>query len=580
MDLSHISKNYESLLKQVKGFRAIPLARFFEPFAISSGSGVYGIVFKVSASGLSSKNASTKTIHLLDPTTRSRSVKFTVKDHHGTILPGDLLKITEVSPSQKNKSILSPSKNQYIRHDSASTNANFVIDEQSMMSYSAFITDYNRIYTEKEALNAIYTDMDLKIFFLLETYSAIKILNPLSITQATQDFTSPEQIHKQRRNGNPYGYIDMLGLIVKRKFLDRSITLTLWDGSPCHLTSVEPVIENATSNNWANACCDKSNNRAEEYSRIYSDLLKDHLATVNIWNNDRPPDSDQYIAASQLNVDSFNIAILLNVEKEIILPIDGSSDTKSVSFTLRSGQHQGKALRLAQPFSVIGRLFFQILKERISDVIFYLDEMDPSYPRFDHELPCIRLNASQADISLQSDFSLLTNAQQCDQRAQEKENEKGEEEEEEEEEEEDPSHSSSGHERENNSPSPGPSNPSKRIRISSESSERSSLLELNTQDDEESLSICLPDRMTVPMTYSPSFLQSWVQSNLPPFLSFASLVSTSAIRLSMAPQLFKGCTMNRIDRQVHKNTPQSFEQVFNLARIFRSILEFDPKCGG
>lgn len=516
MELQHLSRLYLQLLDQVTEFRAIPLSKLLKPFALQSGSGGYGLVSKVSADGYSAGKAMRKTIFLLDPTTCNKSIEFSVRDHSGIIVPGDILKLTEIFASNSDPQNIVLYGNRHIRHNPpASGSRRFELFNSSMLRFETFSVDYNQAYKDpiREELSMIFSEIDLKIFFLLETFIATRILHSQDLTRATSLFASSQEVYRQKLNGNTVGYIDLVGMVIKRTVLDRSVAITIFDGSPCMLPSTDPVkLESAIKTGWANHSLFSSTESTgeTESNQIYSEYLANYHITVNVWNNDRPPDSPQYVTASQLNIFSNEIIVCLNVEKEICVTPPAGSETLDpqavpcASLTLRSGQHQGKALRKATAGSVIGRLFYRMVKEKGCDLFYSIvkeqSDVQTNFP----EMPCLRLQHGEPEICLRSDFSITLATSTF--------------------------------------PSP------------------------------------LASRITFPLVHQPSdSLRNLLTVYLPSFISFSSLVSISEIRLSIYSQLLNNHIPAPVDLIMYGSqfNPQRLQDIFSLARVFHILRELN-----
>lgn len=406
MDLTHSTVIYEELLKQVTEFKAYPLSKFKNPFSIGPTSGCYGWVVKVTADGYSASNAVIKKVYLVDPTLPDEPVEFFIREHKGIMLPGDILKISRVFSSTTNPQITLYA-NRYVRNNSSVTSSTrcLEVDPQSLVRFESFIVDFNLLNKDSDKF-CLFTPEDWKIFFLLELFFSSRMLHLNNITEVSSHFISKSDVFKIKPNGNLIGYVDFVGLPVKRTLLDKSVALTIWDGSPLNLTSVDPAQGIVSKTRWAN---DSTSSQPYEpqFSKFYSKYLENYYLTVNVWNTNRPPDSPQFVSALEMNLKSNELVICFNVEKEIISPAEGEEKGK-ISLTMRSGQHQGKALRRGSPHSIIGRIFYRLLKERVDDLLYSLEPVqEKTSSNIIPDLPCIRLYDDNPLLMLCSDLSLI-----------------------------------------------------------------------------------------------------------------------------------------------------------------------------
>lgn len=282
---------------------------------------LYAVVSKVSAGQLTATSAKLKTLVLVDESCPSGVTVSCVHNvfaqkEKRNIIPGNILRISRVARQ---------------------ADGTFSCDEAVISQIPAFRFDYEN-GTPASFAATYFPKGDSQIVRRLEKWFADRIL--------LQDFSQLPVITPGSKT-----YIDFVCQVLEQRATKRNVNLTVWDGS-------QPSF--CVTDNFRAQYCDYI--YGDTFCRKNDDVF--HLAPqkhvyITIWKNESQSAIDHYHTCSTLELSGTG-GMLLFLNAEIM------STAAGVALNLRSGHHQGKAVRVVHPDSVLGRQ----LNRRLTDAIF------------------------------------------------------------------------------------------------------------------------------------------------------------------------------------------------------------------
>ena len=292
-----------------------------QPSHSRSSVSLYGVVRRVSADMKTAKSAKSKTLGLMDPSCDST---ITVCYQHNVfssnktrvIVPGNVLRISCLRPRGA---------------------AGYECDETSATQIPTFEFDYENGSPATFA-EEFFKNGDKELVRQLEQWLAERIL--------ASGFSRLPAV-----SGRDKCYIDFACQVLEQRATKKNVTLTVWDGE---LPSV-PVVDSFNVQYSCNIYGDSYRRRNED---TFSLAPHKHVF-VTVWQNESQSSVDHFLTCSSLDVNQTQAFLLfLNTE---VSALDGG-----VCLHMRSGHHQGKAVRVIHPHSILGRL----LHARLADAVF------------------------------------------------------------------------------------------------------------------------------------------------------------------------------------------------------------------
>lgn len=295
----------------------------------SCGATIFAIIKSVTAGGMTSKSATIKTIQLSDPTA---NLDIESEDKL-QLFPGHILKIENIGKIVTGN-IVKYRCQGTTRLQQIPT---FTFDFENRLP-EIFDQRYFAISHHREACK------------ILESWQAEKLLS--------WNFSKLSHVFSKT-------YLDFACEVIGQKTTKRNINLIVWDASKPSVQIQDQFRQ------------DYADNRKEfggTFQRMDESLLSlvgDRVAHICVWMNESYSSIDHFKTCMNIIPGRQAYLVFLNVE---VSPIAG----QGLAFSMRSGHHQGKGVRVVSPLSILGRLLSSRLDETIFDL--QLEDIESTQP--------------------------------------------------------------------------------------------------------------------------------------------------------------------------------------------------------
>jgi len=312
-------KEYRTLFHSDKNILSLEQLTCQDVQVIPSHVKIYGLIKQVTAGGRTSRSAFMKTIYLTDPTGQ-----LTIESEDKlTLIPGNILRMNHVIKTAMPRSF------RYNRE------VNGDLDQIPSLTF-----DYEAIESGSFKTNHFLDEKDVQICKFLELWQATCILS-FQFSQLT-------------RTGGKC-YIDFACQVLAQRTTRRNVNLVVSDGSICGVP-----VQDQFKQDYAVVRPEFGNSFERSYEPMMT-LLKDRLVHICVWANESNFSIDHFSTCCQVIPGDKAYLLFLNIE---VSP----SGFNDIMLSMRSGHHQGKAVRIISPTSILGKLLSQRLESAISQV--------------------------------------------------------------------------------------------------------------------------------------------------------------------------------------------------------------------
>ena len=291
----------------------------------SSPGTLLAIIKSVTAEGKTSRNASTKCIQLQDP-----SGKITItSDDKLQLEPGNILRVSNLLKTF-NASTMTVSY-------TCQTNGT-----GRLQQINTFAFDYESREPKAFEERFFPEDTHREVCQVLESWQANNLLS--------WNFSQLTPVKSKI-------YVDFVCEVICQRTTRRNVNLIVWDGC-------QPGVE--VRDQFAPQYAHHIPEFKGEYQRCDQsliDLVQDKVVHVCVWMNESHAAIDHFATCCKVIPGDKAYLVLFNVEV-------ASCGFNHVMLSMRSGHHQGKAVRVVSPSSILGRL----LTSRLEDAAFDLME--------------------------------------------------------------------------------------------------------------------------------------------------------------------------------------------------------------
>lgn len=154
----------------------------------------------------------------------------------------------------------------------------------------------------------------------------------------------------------PCCYFDICGQVIAQRKMVQSIVISLWDGTVPRASISDPY----NASYQAKASTEYVARINEDY---YAYAKPVHAVNINVWRNSSNIKCEHYETAAALRLlNGDDLLAIFNVE------LSRAISPSMVNLTLRSGRHQGKAVRKVARTSVLGRALMARITREVNSI--------------------------------------------------------------------------------------------------------------------------------------------------------------------------------------------------------------------
>ena len=279
--------------------------------------------------------ANSKSFLINDPTDEA-GITITVKGKTNILLPGDILKLTDVKTVSE---------------------SSYVVESKNLIQYHSFSYDYNQHtnFDESAYLEHPFeeNEKDEKICETLEKWLSADLLS--------RKFNQLQQVPSRR-------YIDFVAQVVEQRMMRKSVVISLWDGTNPGTSTEDPYKSDYACN--YTQCGNDYTVRVNQ--RIKDFLPMNKYVYVNVWRNTSELGNEHFQRAAHFLGDGNDLLVMFNVE---VAPSSHGNEYP-IQLNMRSGHHQGKAVRVVKRHSILGKSFTKILEKEMEKFVVQGDISD------------------------------------------------------------------------------------------------------------------------------------------------------------------------------------------------------------